>query len=151
MKETVEVVVRESGSIWPDWLNHKGADDRIVVSEDDAAAEEADAEFSFRVLRLLSRVTQEGKLVRKAVVLFGKGGGNPNFDARRMLSRALVSHMDPTAGSELTFAGCGTPENQEKLLALVGALGNLLTGTSIDVSLRFCAPGHKKGEPCSWG
>ncbi len=137
MPQTIELVVRESGSIWPEWLNHSPEDDRVVVSGDEAANDGPESDLSFHVVRVLARLGREGKRVRRAVVLVGTAADNPCFDSRRMLSRAVVSHMDPDPGSELLFAACATPLAQDKLLSLVGSLSDLLAGTHIDVAVRF--------------
>lgn len=139
MPQTIELVVRESGSLWPEWLNHSPEDDRVVVSGEEAANDGPETDLSFHVVKVLARLGREGKRVRRAVVLVGTGADNPCFDSRRMLSRAVVTHMDPAPGSELLFAACATPEAQDKLLSLVGSLSDLLAGTHIDVAVRFSA------------
>lgn len=136
MPESVEVVVRETGSPWPEWLNRAPATDRIVMSADD----EAESELSSRVQRLTERLAREGRRVRRAVVLVGVAPDNQLFDSRRRFARALIHQMDPGPGSELVFVARPTPEVQQKLIVLMGALGDLLKGTRIDVSLRFCQP-----------
>ena len=138
MNRSIEIVVRESGSHWPDWLNHSVQDDRILVSVDDAAPD-GEQDISLRVRHLLARLARDGRHVRRAVVLVGSAAENPLFDSRRMLSRALVASLDPS-GSELIFVAGSAPETQQKLLSLVGALSDLLAGTHVDVSLRFAAP-----------
>ncbi|GMV13832.1 MAG: hypothetical protein HS104_39830 [Polyangiaceae bacterium] len=140
MPQSIELVVRESGSVWPEWLNHSPEGDRVVISGEDAADDGPESDLSFRVRRVLARLTREGKRVRRAVVLIGTGADNPYFDSRRMLSRDVVSHMAPDSGSELLIAACATPEAQDKLLSLVGSLSDLLAGTHIDVAVRFSAP-----------
>lgn len=139
MPQYIEVVVRETGSPWPDWLNTAAEGDRVVVSEEDTHADEPEGDLSFRVQKLLTRTTREGKAIRRAVVLFGTPPDNPLFDTRRRLSRALVSHLDRSPGSELVLVSRANPVAQEKLLALMGALNDLIAGTQIDISLRFCA------------
>lgn len=137
------IVVMESGSLWPTWLNSpQGEHGSSTVQAQ--MHDESPVEFSTRVV---GRV-HEGQFSARisfAVLVWNDDMSGTALGSRFRIARAIVQAMRDVEGAEiLVSAPSGADDSrQQELMALLAALCESLSDANVSLSVRFSTPAAK--------
>ena len=137
--DLMSIVVLEAGASWPPWLTEyqRLAPNAVVIAQ--AATESGDV-FEKRVLHRISEAAQtEGMRVRVGVIVSADQTGEDRSGLRDNVARALLHAMSTGHEAELVLASDSDELGvfRHELFALAGSLCEELTGSRINVRVRF--------------
>jgi hypothetical protein len=136
--QIVEFVVLETGARWPKWAapGHAETLDRLVVAGGPGTAP---TELAQRALHHVTQAAISGRQLRRVVLVVGPRQDEEIIRARRLLARAMLTHMALNGHGQLVLAAPDPLDDrgQGELMTLLGALTHRLAGTGLTVSLRI--------------
>ncbi len=139
--DLMSIVVLEAGAAWPPWLSEyqRLAPNAVVIAQ--ASAESSEV-FEARVLHRIAEASQSKWLrVRVGVIVSADQDGQDRSGLRRNVARALLSAMGTSQEAELVLSGDSEEleASRHQLFALAGSLCEELSGTRINVRVRFAS------------
>jgi|SoiMethySBSTD1v2_1073268.scaffolds.fasta_scaffold13413_2 hypothetical protein len=143
--ESCCLVVMETGSRWPTWLEAPPAS-RIVVQD----PLESSQALTTRSLRVIDALRVKGQRLHALVIAAGRGnpGGDP-LGARSEVARAALATLAPGAGVVLAGSEDLPEAARHELFATAEAIAQLLAGSASSVCVRFDAPDSAERHPIS--
>ncbi len=137
--DLTSIVVLEAGAAWPSWLTdyQRLAPNAVVIAQ---AASEAMPVFRARVLhRIAEAANTNGARVRVGVIVAADHPHQQRPLLRESIARALLAVMGKSHEAELVLAGNSDEleASRHELFALAGVLCEELSGTHINVRVRF--------------
>jgi hypothetical protein len=143
--ESCCLIVMETGSRWPNWLEAP-PESRIVVQDPLESLET----LTTRTLRVIDGLRAKGKRLHTVVIAAGRSSeGERALKARSQLARAARVAMTDDAGVVLA-GNDGLPDSvRHELFTTAEVLAQLLAGSAIDVKLRFDAADGAEPHPIS--
>ena len=131
------LVVMESGSVWPSWLNspqgeHGGSTVHAQMQE------ESPGEFARRVIRRIRDGSGSSRVVL-AVLVWGDDMSAPALGARFRVARTIAGSVakEPAAEVVISAAFGADDARRHELMALAGALCVSLSDSDVALRVRF--------------
>ena len=137
--DLMSIVVLEAGATWPLWLTEyqRLAPNAVVVAQD---REESADTFGKRVVhRIADAISKSTSRVRFGVLVAASSRDEARIAMREVVARAILKALGSQKEGDLALAndgGEGDPSRQE-LFNLAGTLCEELSGTNVNVRVRF--------------
>jgi hypothetical protein len=112
-----------------------GGDETVVVTQWSGEPPES---LIGRVAARIVALERSGKKVDRAILLIGQKRNPHTIAARRLVARALLSHLHSSSGTELVLDAVGAPANvRHELLSEVESLIEESERPSVPIRLQF--------------
>ena len=139
------IVVLESGAGFPSWI----AECQRTTPNSIVIAQSIDAGVTGFVTRALTRIddfTRSSCELRVAVVVCNAELASEQLAARYRICQRLLAALDRSRPSELVLAiGDGPEASRHALMSLAGDLCEAVSGSTINVRVRFFGDRHVSG------